>query len=288
MAQAPERSDPRVVYWLDPRQPFADMRRWNAVSQVAGPNRALADVSEPGIVGAGADYALSRVTDPLDPTRAAFRHRLSPAFPMWGNTYRSEISANWSNDGTTIVQGVDYWIAWSVKLEPDLVQPGAGEVSLLDFHVVPDAGDTQNNSPFHLFVNDNVWRLVSLTNPGAQTLKEQTVLTTLWRESAPATDQWHRFVMKARFHWDPARSPYIRIYKAVGGGPLQLIVSREGPNAFNDQARYLPQKFGLYRWDPWVGSPTRTLYSKGLFVLRDGAGSTTLDEQAMLALLNRI
>ncbi|MBP8308198.1 MAG: heparin lyase I family protein [Burkholderiaceae bacterium] len=277
-----------MVYWVDPRQPFAEMRRWNAATQVAGPNRALADVAEPGIVGAGADYALSRVTDPLVPTRAAFRHRLSAAFPMWGDTYRSEISANWGNDGTTVVQGLDYWIAWSVKLEPDLVQVGGGEVSLLDFHVVPDAGDTQNNSPFHLFLNDSAWRLVSLNNPDARTLKERTVLTTLWRESSPATDRWHRFVMKVRFHWDGARSPYIRVWKASGEGPLALIVNRDGPNAFNDQAVYLPQKFGLYRWDPWVGAPTRTLYTKGFYVLRDLAGPSTLDEQAMLALLDRI
>jgi hypothetical protein len=277
-----------VVYWLDPRQPFAQMRRWSAVTQVSGPNRLLADVVEPGIPGAGGDYALSRVADPLDPTRAAFRHRISSEFPMWGDTYRSEISANWGDDGTTVLQGVDYWIAWSVKLEPDLVQPGAGEVSLLDFHVVPDALDTQTNSPVHLFLNENVLRFVSLSNPDPRTLRERTVLSTLWRESAPTTRQWHKFVMKVRFHWDAARAPYIRIYRAVGSQPLELIGSRDGPNAFNDQAAWLPQKFGLYRWDPWSAGPTRTLFTKGLFVLRDAPGTSPVDELAMRALLDSI
>ncbi len=286
--RAPERTDPRVVYWVDPRLPLADLRRWNPVSQVAGPNQMLADAREPGIAGQGGDYALSRGADPLDPARSAFRHRLSPAFPMWGDTYRSEISANWSNDGTNVMQGLDYWIAWAVKLEPDMIQAGGGEVSLLDFHVVPDAGDTQNNSPFHLFLNDNVWRLVSLTNLSAVTLKEQTNLTTLWRESAPATDRWHRFVMKVRFHWDPARAPYLRVWKASGSSPLALIASQDGPNSFNDRAAYLPQKFGLYRWDAWAGASTRTLYSKGFYVLRDLPDGFALDELSMLALLDRI
>ncbi len=283
-----ERSDPRVVYWVDPRLPLAELRAWNPVSQVAGPNRPLADVPEPGVGGAGGDYALSRVADPLAPGRSAFRHRLSPQFPMWGSTYRSEISANWSNDGTNVSQGQDYWIAWAVKLEPDLLQPGNGEVSLLDFHVVPDPGDTQNNSSFHLFLNENTWRIVSLSNPNAVTLKEQTNLVTLWRESGLRTDRWYKFVMKARFHWDASRSPSLRIWRAVGDGPLEAIAARDGPNAFNDRASYVPQKFGLYRWDPWAGSPTRTLYTKGLFVLRDRPDLPALSEIQMLGLIDAL
>jgi hypothetical protein len=277
-----------VIYWVDPRLPLAQLRPSNAVSQVSGPNRVLADVAEPGILGAGGDYALLRGADPLTPSRAAFRHRLGQTFPMSGDTYRSEITANWTTDGTNLLQGVDYWVAWAVKLDPDLVQAGGGEVSLLDFHAAPDVEDTQTNSPFHLFVNNNTWRLVSLWNPAAVTLREQTRLVTLWQENAPATDRWHHFVMKVRFHWDAARSPYLRVWKASGTGPLTLIASRDGPNAYNDRAPFLPQKFGLYRWDPWVGLPTRTVYTKGLYLLRDVPGTPTLDEAAMLALLGAI
>lgn len=280
--------DPRVVYWVDPRMPFAALAPWRPMRQVAGPNGMLADVAEPGIPGAGGDWALLRTVDPLDARRAAYRHRISADFPMWGQTWRSEITANWTDDGTNVTRGVDYWIAWAVKLEPDTVSAGAGEISLLDFHVVPDPGDTQNNSPFHLFLNEGALRFMSLWNPDAVTLKSRTRLLHLWREDGVATDRWHWFVMKARFHWDAAEGPYLQIWRAVGDGPPVQIAARTGPNAFNDRAPFLPQKFGLYRWDPWTGAPTRTLYSKGFYVLRDLPGDPPLDVHALLALLRSI
>jgi len=287
-AVAPARSDPRVVYWVDPRLPFAALAPWRPIRQVAGPNGLLAEVPEPGIRGAAGDWALLRTADPLDARRAAYRHRIAQGFPMWGETWRSEITANWTDDGTNVTRGVDYWIAWAVKLEPDLVQPGAGEVSLLDFHVVPDPGDTQNNSSFHLFLRDDVLRIVSLWNAEAVTLKSRTRIAQLWSEPAPPVDRWHWFVMKARFHWDAAEGPYLQIWRAVGDGPAVQIAARTGPNAFNDRAPFLPQKFGLYRWDPWTGAPTRTLYSKGFYVLRDLPGVPSLDVHALLALLRSI
>ena len=133
-----------------------------------------------------------------------------------------------------------------------------------------------------------VLRIVSLWNADAVTLKRDTRLRELWSERGPALDRWHWFAMKARFHWDDAAQPYLQIWRAVGDEPPMLIASRQGPNAFNDRAPFLPQKFGLYRWDPWTGAPTRTLYSKGFYVLRDLPGATPLDEHAMIALLRSI
>ena len=287
-AVAPVQTDPRVVYWVDPGRPFASLAQWRPMRQIAGPNGMLADVKEPGIAGSPGDWALLRTVDPLDARRSAYRHRIGAAFPKWGETWRSEITANWTADGTNVLRGLDYWIAWAVKLEPDTVQAGAGEISLLDFHVVPDPGDTQNNSSFHLFLRDDVLRIVSLWNADAVTLKRDTRLRELWSERGPALDRWHWFAMKARFHWDDAAQPYLQIWRAVGDEPPMLIASRQGPNAFNDRAPFLPQKFGLYRWDPWTGAPTRTLYSKGFYVLRDLPGATPLDEHAMIALLRSI
>lgn len=282
-------TDPRVVYWVDPRRSFAELRRWGPVRQSAGPNAELADVDAPGIPGADGDHTLSRVADPLDPRKMAFRHRISPAFPSWlDGTWRSEITANWSDDGSNVVRGVDYWVGYAVKFDKDILAADSGEASLLDFHVVPDADDRNLTSPFHLYINNGALRIQSLSNPNAVTDARDSVQRILWREEKLGSDVWHYFVIKVRFHWDERKRPYLRIWKARGKGPLKRIVDHAGPNAYNDEACYLPQKFGLYRWDPFSGETTRTVYTKGLYVLRDQPGSPRLNARSLLALLRSI
>ncbi len=283
------RSDPRVVYWVDPRLPFAELRRWGPVRQAGGPNAELADVDEPGIPGADGDHTLSRVADPLDRRRKAFRHRIAPAFPAWTDgTWRSEITANWSDDGSNVVRGVDYWIGFAIKFDEDILAADSGEASLLDFHVVPDAGDRNHTSPFHLFINNGTLRIQSLSNPDAMTDARDSANRKLWQEENPGSTAWHYFVMQVRFHWDEGKGPYLRVWKAKGKGPLKRIVDHAGPNAYNDKACYLPQKFGLYRWDEFSGGPTRTIHTKGLYVLLDRPGTPKLSPRTLLALLREI
>lgn len=283
-------SDPRVVYWVDPRKGFADLRKWGPVTQVHGPNMMLADVAEPGIIGAGSDYAFSRVSDPLDSRRAAFRHRLSGTFPTWGNAgaRRSEISANWSNDGTNVTRGVDYWIAFAVKFDPDMFGSGNSGASLVDFHQVPDSGEAWLPSSLSMYAGEDNISFVVRWDSAQPSIPLNPPSQTLWRETSPSTTEWHRFVMKVRLHWDPARKPYVRVWRSIGDAPLQQIVSYDGPNDYNNNAAYIPQKFGLYRWDSWTGKPTRTIYTKGYYVIKDGTGSPTIDAQSMLHLLNGI
>ncbi|HRO60655.1 MAG TPA: heparin lyase I family protein [Burkholderiaceae bacterium] len=284
---APTRSDPRVAYWVDPRLSFSSHRKWGPVKQVSGRNTELWTVSEPGVVGRGSDYALSRVKDPLSTGKSAFRHRIASNFPKWGSTWRSEISANWSTDGTNVIRGNEYWMAWAVKFNSDMLQSNSGEASILDFHVVPDSHDSNGTSPFHLFVRNGTMRIQSLSNPNSVTKAAQSTNRKLWEQSN-AGDKWHYFVMKARFHWDNSKKPYIQIWKATGTGSLVKIVDHAGPNAYNDKATYLPQKFGLYRYDGWSGPSTRTMYSKGFYVLRATSGTPALNEQSMLALLKGV
>lgn len=283
-------SDSRVIYWIDPREPFAEMRKWTAATQVHGPNQLLADVREPGIVGAGSDYAFSRVADPLDSTKSAFRHRLAGSFPTWGTVgaRRSEVSADWSTRGATVMRGVDYWVAFAIKFEPDMFGSGNGGASLLDFHQVPDGGENWLPSSLAMMSGDNSISFVARWDSGQPTISSNPPTRQLWSEISPSTTQWHRFVMKVRLHWDPAQQPYVRIWRSLGSGPLQQIANYEGPNDYNNNAPYVPQKFGLYRWDSWSGKPTRTIYTKGFYVVKSQTGSPAIDEQLMNQLLGQI
>ena len=280
-------TDSRVVYWIDPRLSFGDLRPWGPSTQIYGNNRSLADVAEPGIIGSGTDYALSRVTDPLDSSKAAFRHRIAGAFPTWGSVgaRRSEITANWSNDGTNVTRGTDYWVAFAFKFEPDMFGSGNGGVSLMDFHQVPDKGEGWLPSSLRMYGGDNNISFVVRWDSAQPTPSSGLPSKTLWSESSPSTAVWQRFVMKMRLHWDPAQKPYVKVWRSVGDAPLQQIVNYEGPNDYNNIAPYIPQKFGLYRWDSWAGKSTRTMYTKGFYVIKDQIGTPALDEQSVLNLL---
>ena len=291
-ASAPTLSstDSRVVYWIDPRLSFGDLRPWGPSTQIYGNNRSLADVAEPGIIGSGTDYALSRVTDPLDSSKAAFRHRIAGAFPTWGSVgaRRSEITANWSNDGTNVMRGTDYWVAFAVKFAPDMFGSGNGGASLLEFHQVPDQGENWLPSSFNMYAGENSISFSVRWDTAQPSIGKSPAQKTLWSESAPSTTQWHWIVMKVRLHWDVAQSPYLKIWRAVGDAPLQQLVDYKGPNDYNNVAPYVPQKFGVYRWDSWSGKPTRTLYTKGLYVVKAETGSPAIDEQSLLNLLKQI
>ncbi len=283
-------TDPRVAYWVSPQLKFADLRRFDPVTQISGQNQHLADVTEPGIIGLGSDYTFSRVTDPLNVNKYAYRHRLSGSFPTWGSadSRRSEISANWSSDGTNVLRGVDYWMAFAVKFEPDMFVPGNGEVSLLDFHQVPDSGEAWLPSSFSMYAGENNIRFSKSWDVGQPTISSNPPFKNLWNETAPTTTEWQYFVMKAKIHWDVNQGPYIKIWRAVGNGPLVQIANDTGPNDYNNLTPYIPQKFGMYRWDAWAGQPTRTIFTKGFYMAKDQPGTPTLSAESMYALLKQI
>ena len=129
--------------------------------------------------------------------------------------------------------------------------------------------------------NPTTWSQVQNRQGGAGT-------TTLWSESNPDKNVWHKFVMKVRFHWDARQGPCIQIWRAKGTGAPVMIVNRSGPNCYNDKAVYIPQKFGLYKWDSWGSTTSRTMYHKGYYILRAAPGTPTLDVNSMFELLNQI
>lgn len=283
-------SDPRVAYWVDPRLSFASLRQWEPIKQVYGQNSALADVPEPGILGAGNDYTLSRTRDPLNTERAAFRHRIAEAFPTWGDlgSRRSEISANWTGNGTAVLRGIDYWVAFAIKFEPDVFGAGNGMAELLDFHQVPDDGENWLPSSLAMYVGEDFISFAVRWDSSQPSIAANPPGADLWSERNPTTAQWHRFVMKLRLHWDRSKGPYVKIWRAVGNGPLQQIADYAGPNDYNNIAPYVPQKFGLYRWDAWSGKPTRTIFTKGFYVFKDQTGSPAINEQTLNQLLGQI
>lgn len=279
------KSDARATYWVDPREAFAS-HTTGGVAQIANPGIELFDVSEPG-VARDADYTLLRTDDPIATGHKAFRHRIDPSWDTWsGPTWRSEIIANWSSAPSNVHRGIEYWIGFAYKLEADIAAAGTGEHSLLDFHVVADAGDSNPYSPFHFYIKDGDWRIHSRYNANAVTNAGQSTVQDIWTENSPSSADWHYFAMNVLFHWDAAEDPFIRIWRAVGDAAPTQIVDHESPNCYNDEADFMPQKFGIYRWDAFTGQ--RTVFTKGFYVFEAGAGVEPLNQNTIIGLLRSI
>jgi len=238
---------------------------------------------------AAGEPAFYRVSDPVNPAKRAFRHRIKPQYPEWARgwlskpTWRSEVSAPGGDSGFTVVRGHTYWIGYAVKLDPDVVN-GRNAVSLFDLH----AADGSNNggpSPLSITAGAGVltvWRSWNATYKGNAPGRETWTL--------PAGTEWMFLVMQVRVHWDAAQAPFVRIWRADGEAELAKVIDRVGPIGYNEDANSTAQKFGLYMWDAWDGDPqqTRGSHTKGLFVFRDDPDPTPIDEHAMLALLRSI
>jgi hypothetical protein len=179
-------------------------------------------------------------------------------------------------------------MAFAIKFDPDMFGTGNGSASLMEFHQVPDPGENWIPSGLNMYAGENSISFSVRWDTSQPSIAKNPAQKTIWSESAPSTTQWHWIVMKFRMHWDVAQKPYVTIWRAVGDGPLKQLVDYHGPIEFNNVTPYIPQKFGIYRWDSWSGKPTRTMYTKGAYVFKVGAGTPAVNEQSLLEMLRQI
>ncbi len=285
-ATAPGVNDPRRAYWLDPRLPFAQSAS-SAMSQVAAqPNLVYQTLPDTGLLGANGEHTFQRVVDPLNSGKRAFLHRIKPEYPSWGGggTWRSEVSSPGQNDGTNVVRGQEYWMAYAFKPESDVAN-GSASVSILDVHAA-DGSSNGGPSPISVIAGKGGLSIIRSWNPVFYG-------TTPQREyySVPFdTTQWNYLIFNFRFHYDSSQAPFLKIWQVSGDGALTQRVNVQGPVGYNETPVQQAVKFGLYRWDAWGGDPvqSRTSYTKGLYLFKAGSGSPALDQNAMLALLKSI
>jgi hypothetical protein len=283
-------SDPRTLWWVDPRRAWANQVPGASLfREVSGPNGPARDIPEPGLVGANGDMTLSRGADPADPSRMAFRHRLSRDFPLHPNrAYRSLLTQSWASDGTEVKRDVEYWVGYSVRLEADAVNGGPG-LGLLGFHAVPSPWRVGYVSPVGMSFWGSQFQFIanwaySPIDPNAGVTAQRRTLA-----SHPARPGvWYDFVFNFRIG-SSVDSGMWRIWvRERGTNTVQQIANYVGPLGYGlyNEDKY-PQTFGLYSWDlPWAGqSPTATSFTKGLYIFRGGVGTPAMGVDSVMALL---
>lgn len=293
----PTQTDPRVVAWIDPNNALASYPKYRVNLQLgqdsAGKNieRDITTFPEPGYLDWKVNqFTMTRGADPANASKKAFRHKV-----IKGMSYRQDsgyksaragILSTWSKSSPSVLRyGVPYWAAYAVYVANDHPFDGSGDhIGIMSLGHSVSSSNTISMNMLHLRKDGKLrfWVQGNRVLDGTDKTRTGRVYDFPIKRGV-----WNYIVIQWKYEWDVAKKPYTRLWRAEGDGPAVQLVNTDIANAFNESAGYFPWKFSIYMWDinnGWGTSATRTTYTKGLYILRDQQGASTLDVNTMLAL----
>jgi hypothetical protein len=296
-AAFPSSSDPRVISWVDPNLPWASQpyppspgstmvlqvsNTWNAAYIVQ-------QVPEPGIIGSGSEYTFSRVADPSNGAKMAILHRTKSGYERWGSTYRSSYAqGNYMRDATS------YWVAFAMRIDSSWSN-GGNNMGLFDVH--HNNWDTgpygrPSNFPWAPFsINAEGGLAYIIRVHGCYTVggtQANITSTTLHSSGTVTAGDWHKIVVRIRLGRGWGDAPAVTVWRKINSGSVSQLANRSDvPISYYDvpaDTHYM--KSGMYQWDEPPSD--RTMYTKGVMMFQDLAGTPTLTETALMALLDSL
>lgn len=282
-----QQNDPRWVWELDPQRPWSELTQYNGNRQVT--NLSLTQFTNSGALPAndGTNQIYERVSDPSGSGRTVYRHHLHKDLAYgtgWSNqTWRSEIS----NTAQTPVWGQEYWLATAVRLGTDF-SVNDFSINIFEFHVPYPQPNAIGISPFTMFVSTNFNAAVRY-NAGTPSTQNDYTTAATW--SAAATREvWHFLILNFKLGAD-STSNFLRMWHKEGSGSLTQVMNYTGRIGYDANSasgdRHNYAKCGMYSWTyPWPGTSTsRTLWNRGFRLIKADAGTPTINQNVMLALL---
>ncbi len=307
--------DSRTLSWIHPGKPWASYpdNYGAGIDSHYTDSRLLSSIPEPGYlarinnVPQVGEYTLSRGKDPADSSKKAFYHKVTSKWDEWDpkayHTARSEYYGG-SQNVDVFLEGEEYWYITAYYFESDCFGHNGHSIDISDIHEqtwTPDTpgavltggvmngiglGDNKGN--------DNLtWDGKYITGyPPVMGSAGSGEFSIKLQKSPVVPNVWYYVIRKLRLHYDANKNPYCMVWVAKGDGPLVLMGSRSGPNAYNlDNPRYFP-KVGLYKWDQtWGSKLTRTLWTKGLYIFKAAppkSNEPVIDQNSLLVLLRSI
>jgi hypothetical protein len=193
---------------------------------------------------------------PRGATRS-FRLTLRESDPMVHNGTRAEIGRN---TGASARAHTEQWYGFSTYLPADWQIDNQASDIIAQWHSPNDdeyaAGEPGKSPPLSLFITGDVFKIANIWDPKEVTLDNDPTLgepkggrVTLWQGSV--TDmkgRWVDWVFHVKWNYDG--NGIVQVWKDG-----QLIVSRTGPNAYNDVGT-ITFKYGIYKpgWNNSNGS----------------------------------
>lgn len=277
--QVISRNDSRVHMWMDPNYTFANqLHGYRLQISDALSGSTVWSVSEPGVIGSGSTYTLSRVTSPYS-DGTAFLHRIDPAFPLWGSTQRSQYLQL-----TRLLDNTVYWLGYEFSIESNWATEA--HFTLGDIH---HSGGLGPRAPINIGGITGAslgWQVYVAGNYTAA--DGNATVPTLYTNSSLSAGDRVRLVIRFRVARSWAGAPFIQVWQQVNAGSETQVVDRSdvaiGYVDMNANDCYV--KMGLY------GSvstyPVRTTYTKGVVVLREASGTPTITAAEMFNLVRSL
>lgn len=288
---APSSTDSRKVAWVDPRSTFASHPKYTYQLQVGNVGPSITSIAEPGWLDSKiGQYTVMRTTDPVGGAKKAFRHKIAKGMTYTnGSTARAGILGAW-NGPSVLKDGVPYWAGYAFYVDKDHPFNGTGgDMSILSLGHAVSSKNQQSMNVLFLNRNGTLRFLIS-----SNRVLNGTSSTYVGKSFSKPIQKgvWHYVILQWKYEWDAAKGPYTKVWHVVGNDAPSSSpwVNSNIANAFNESSGYHPWKFMQYMWDvnAWGSSPTRTLYTKGVHIFRDQAGSPALNVNSMLALMRSI
>ncbi len=301
----PGPTDPRIVASIDPGNALGSYPKSRFALQLgqdtAGQNiqRDVTTFPEPGYLDWKVNqFTVMRGADPANPSKKAFRHKLvkGMSYRQDSGTFggkqpyqsaRASLLSAWSATSPYVLRdGVPYWAAFAIYVGNDHPFDGSGDhIGVLSLGHCVTSRITQSMNKIDLRKDGKLrfWVQSNSVLDGTDATTKGTVF-----DFPVSKGAWNYIVIQWKYEWDAAKGPYTRLWRAVGNGSPEQIVNTNIANAFRESAGYHPWKYGLYMWDVnngWGSSSSRTIYTKGLQILKDQSGTPKLDVNSMLALV---
>lgn len=294
----PGPNDPRIVASIDPSNTLGSYPRTRFMLQLGrdaeGKNieRDVTTFPEPGYLDWKVNqFTAMRSADPVNASKKAIRHKLIKGMAYRQDSgyqsARASIMSRWSGTSPAVLRdGVPYWAAFAIHVGNDHPFDGSGDhISILSLGHSVSSKNTQSMNKLDLRKDGKLrfWVQSNSVLDGTNATARGTVFDFPVQKGV-----WNYVVIQWKYEWDANKGAYTRLWHAVGdGAPVQRINTAIA-NAFRESAGYHPWKFGLYMWNVntgWGSSSSRTIHTKGLFILKDQPGTPTLNVTSMLALI---
>lgn len=282
------KSDPRVKWWVDGREPFASNTSIvnTHMGNQGGPanNVSYRNIPETGLKDSSNNIVCMRVPDPTDPTQTVIRLRHGNGWPTWGGLWKTEILASGnSGDGQSVRTNQSIWFVLAFALDADATDYS----NIFDFHNgdnPPSQGVQIAFSAINCATNGvgSSWYIdhsVAAHNP-TQNNSDRTTRRVV---SMPMrANEMNYLVGHLRMSPNAGDNPFSQYWVKQGTGTLQKVHDEQLPIGYVNHDVNQYQKFGVYCIT--TPSGTQTQYYRGFVILRDEPGTPTLNADEVLAI----
>jgi len=209
----------------------------------------------------GSTLRMGKAPDPLNTSRNVYMVKVGQNDVLTAGGKRCELIA-YGDDVTHLPMAQNIWFGVNVLVNQGQNMQGQDDQIIMQWH-------TYGFNPFFaVLLKDGKLRAQIRYNTLPNGTMDNSVLKTVWNDSAPVQRRWMTFVVNARLSPFASDAPFLKIWRDG-----TQIVNYSGPISYNS-SEYSSARVGLYHWvnsgNTWdPNSPVRSLMFTKSFFAKD-------------------